>query len=347
MDTKRLRETVALICQDGRGILAADESTGTIKKRLDSINVESTEDNRRGYRNTLFTAEGLEKSISGVILFDETVDQMSTAGQNFSELLTSKGIVPGIKVDTGKADHPNCAPQTLTHGLDDLPERLANFTARTGGLLRFTKWRQVILIEPEPTDDFLAESMDVMAQYALSAQEAGYVPITEPEVLMDGTHTLEQCKDVTIRTLKHLYIKLEEHGVDPALTLLKPNMVLSGKNLKTDTAEEVALHTVEAFQASVPDTVAGIVFLSGGQTSAQASANLSAIANRAKDAGAPWWFSYSYGRALQEHALTAWGGKEENVELAQDMLLWRGSCNSAAQQGMYEEAMEEAAAIAA
>jgi len=293
----------------------------------------------------LFSADGLEINVSGVILYDETVDNKDDVGTTFPRLLDSKGIVPGIKVDTGKAEHPDFAPQTLTHGLDGLAERLKGYDERGGDTIRFTKWRQVILVEPTPEDAFLEESMDVMAKYAKTCQEGGYVPIVEPEVLMDGTHTQEQCEEVTERTLKILYKKLEENGVDPAFTLLKPNMVVSGKELKKDSAQEVAEATLRVFENAVPSSVPGIVFLSGGQTPEQATENLNAINVLAKQKGllglpteAPegsvgWFISYSYGRALQQYALKAWGGDNANIEAGQAELLKSGAQNGAAQKG--------------
>jgi fructose-bisphosphate aldolase, class I len=354
IDTSKLQSILDKICQPGRGILAADESTGTIKKRLDSINTENTEDNRRTYRNMLFTTNEYEQYVSGVILFDETVDQAGEEGTIFSQMIANKNVVPGIKSDAGKAEHPTHTPQTLTHGLDDLKERLANWTQRSNGTLGFTKWRQVILVEPNPTQDFLDEAMDVLAKNALLSQEAGYVPITEPEVLMDGSHTLEQCADVTERTLKTLYKKLEENGVSVPHTLLKPNMVLSGKGLKKDTPQEVAQATLTVFRSALPTDLPGVVFLSGGQSPEQATANLNAINVLAKELGLDglpavdsaqqsegWWISFSYGRALQEYALKAWAGAPENITAAQEAFLKRARLNGLAQKGEYNEVMEK------
>jgi len=329
-----------MICQSGKGILAADESMGTIKKRFDAIGLESTEENRRSYRNTLFTTEGIEQWISGVILFDETVDQRSDDGTPFSELIARRGIAPGIKTDEGKEDHPTWGPQSLTRGLKGLGKRLASYAERSQRALRFTKWRQVVLIEPAPSQAFLDYAMHVMAEQAAWSLDHGYVPINEPEVLMDGGHTMEQCQEVSERTLKTLYRKLEEHGVDPSLTILKTNMVLSGKARKKDTEEEVAKATIAAFQVSVPPVVPAIVFLSGGQTSLQATENLNACAVRGIEARIPWFLSFSYGRALQDDALKAWGGKSANVPRGQAALHKRGKLNGLAQQGTYAPRME-------
>jgi len=346
MDTAKLLATVQKILQAGKGILAADESTGTIKKRLDSIGMESSEENRRSYRNTLFTTPGFSDHISGVILFDETVDQKDDSGHTFAELIASTGAVPGIKVDKGKDEHPDHAPQTLTKGLDGLGDWLDEFTKRSNGTLGFTKWRQVILVEPKPADAFLEEAMDSLAEQGKVAIEHGYVPINEPEVLMDGSHTQEQCAEVTERSLKALYKKCEEKGIDVSLTLLKPNMVVSGKDLKTDSPEDVAKATIDVFERAVPKEVPGIVFLSGGQTPLQATENLNAIAKLAKERGCPWIFSYSYGRALQEDVLKTWAGKAENVPAAQAALAHRAAMNGAAQEGQWSAAMEEQRKVA-
>lgn len=346
MDTARLKEIVDRICQPGKGILAADESSGTIKKRFDSINVESTEQNRRDYRNMLFTLEGLETHISGVILFDETVDQKDDSGQTFPQLLDSKNIVPGIKTDEGKEEHPVWGPQTVTRGLKGLGERLEEYTERSAGTLGFTKWRQVILVDPEPSDGFLDYAMHVMAEQAAWSQSRGYVPICEPEVLMDGSHSLEQCAAVTERTLKALFKNMEAQGVEIPLSILKTNMVLSGKETKTDTSYVVGAETVKAFMNSVPSELPGIVFLSGGQTSIQATENLDACAKEAQAKNAPWVLSFSYGRALQEDALKAWSGEAENVTAAQQALDLRARMNGAAQQGQYDPAMEKELAVA-
>ncbi len=338
IDAARLQETIARVCRSGHGILAADESMGTIAKRFASINIESTPESRRNYRNMLFTTPKLEEHISGVILFDETVNQCDDAGQTFPRLLDARGIVPGIKVDTGKVDHPNFAPESLTRGLDGLEKRLVGYTERSGGTLRFTKWRQVIDIGlGMPNRELIESALDAMAQYAAISQHAGYVPITEPEVLMDGEHGIERCEEVTGLTLRVLYQALRRHRVEIPLTLLKPNMVLAGKKSgKVDTPDEVAEATLRVFEEIVPAEVPGIVFLSGGQSAVQATENLNAIGKRA--ATMPWFLSFSYGRALQDPALKAWNGG--NVPAGQAALALRSRFNGLAQTGQYERSME-------
>ncbi|MBT3834664.1 fructose-bisphosphate aldolase class I [Candidatus Peribacteria bacterium] len=333
-DTARISDNIQKILAPGKGILAADESTGTIQKRFDSINVENTEENRIAYRNMLFTTGGYEEFISGVILFDETIDQKGESGQTFSEMIAASGVVPGIKNDEGKEEHPNFGSQTITRGLKGLGKRLENWTERSNGTLGFTKWRQVVLVEPEPNAAFLDYAMSVMAEQAAWVIDAGYVPICEPEILMDGSHTQDQCASVTERTLSTLYKKFEEQGVDPALTILKTNMVLSGKETKKDTPEEVAGPTVQTFQNSVPASMPGVVFLSGGQSSIQSTENLNACAKVATSA--PWVLSFSYGRALQEDALKAWGGSKDNYGAGQSAFLHRAKMNGLAQKEEYE-----------
>lgn len=364
-DPTRLKDTIRKILTNGKGILAADESSGTIKKRFDSIKVESTETTRRDYRNMLFTTEGYEKFISGVILFDETVDQkvdeggaMKSSersddvlrGRTFPELIAGKGIVPGIKTDEGMEEHPHFAPQKVTRGLKGLAKRLAAYTERSKGTLRFTKWRQAIVVEPQVSQAYLDYTMHVMAEQAAIALSAGYVPINEPEVLMDGSHTMDACAELTERTLSTLFQKLSEHGVDPALTILKTNMVLSGKPAqsedrsgmepKKDASEEVAKATLAVFKNVLPKELPGVVFLSGGQKSIQATENLNACVLEAKKLKTPWVLSFSYGRALQDDALKAWAGNHSNYGAAQAALLKRARLNSLAQGGEYEPSLE-------
>jgi fructose-bisphosphate aldolase, class I len=340
-DSARIQMTIRTILQSGRGILAADESSSTIKKRFDSINTESNEESRRSYRNLLFSADGFEKSISGVILFDETVDQKDDSGQTFSELIAAKGAIPGIKTDEGKEEHPTWTPQTITRGLKGLGKRLEQYTERSRGTLGFTKWRQVILIDPNPSDAFLDYVCNVLAEQSAWSLSRGYVPINEPEILMDGSHSLDDCARVTERTLTNLFKILPTHGVDPSDTILKTNMVLSGKETKKDSPEDVAEATVKVFQSSLPDSLPGIVFLSGGQSATQATENLNACSALAQKKNAPWVVSFSYGRALQEDALTAWAGKEENERSAQDAFVKRARLNALAQKGDYDSSMEK------
>jgi fructose-bisphosphate aldolase class I len=334
-----LYDTAGAIVADNKGILAADESTGTIKKRFDSIGVESTEENRRFYRNLLFTAPGLEEYIGGVIMYDETIRQSADDGTPFADLLAAKGVVPGIKVDTGAKElalHPG---ETVTEGLDGLRERLAEYHELGA---RFAKWRAVITIgDGIPTDTCLHSNAHALARYAALCQEAGLVPIVEPEVLMDGDHTIETCDDVTGRTLRALYAELYGQEVHLRGTLLKPNMVIAGKGCATqDPPERVAELTVHNFKRHVPALVPGIVFLSGGQSEVQATENLNAI-NRV---GGPWPLSYSYGRALQASALETWSGDPGNLESAQAAFLHRARMNSLAVAGEWSAELEQAVA---
>lgn len=341
MDTQRLQKTIHALLTPGKGILAADESSGTIKKRFSSINLESTAESRRDYRDILLTTEKYEAAISGVILYDETVDQKSRSGITFSQLIAERGVIPGIKTDEGKEEHPFLDPQTITRGLKGLGKRLQEYTERSHGTLGFTKWRQVILVDPLPSDSFLDYVMHVMAEQAAWSLQAGLVPICEPEILMDGSHTLDQCAATTERTLSLLYRCMEAQHVDLALTILKTNMVLSGKENLADAPREVGKATLNVFRASLPTSMPGVVFLSGGQRSLQATENLHACALEAKNTRAPWTLSFSYGRALQDDALKIWGGKEENVPAAQAAFLKRARLNGLAQKGKYESRMEK------
>jgi fructose-bisphosphate aldolase, class I len=336
MGAHELHDTAQAIVADHKGILAADESTGTIKKRFESIGLESTEENRRAYRNLLFTTPGFEEYIGGVILYDETIRQSTDDGTPFPELLAAKSVVPGIKVDTGAkplALHPG---ETVTEGLDGLRERLAEYVELGA---KFGKWRAVISIgEGIPTDACLRANAHALARYAALCQEAGIVPIVEPEVLMDGDHTLEICWEVTTRTLHETFDALYEQGIDLQGTLLKPNMVISGKDCPQQaSSDEVARATVDCFHGVVPAAVPGIVFLSGGQTEVQATENLNAI----NQLGGPWPLSFSYGRALQASALEAWGGDPANVEAGQRAFLHRARMNAAAVAGEWSAEMEQ------
>ncbi len=339
MDIHELQETAQAVVAEGKGILAADESTGTIKKRFDSIGVESTEETRRAYRELLFTTEGVEEFISGVILYDETIRQSSLDGTPFPKLLESKGVIPGIKVDTGAKPLAHSEGETITEGLDGLRGRLEEY--RELGA-RFTKWRAVITIGKDiPSEYCIWTNAHALARYAALAQEAGLVPIVEPEVLMDGDHTIERSFEVTSRTLHAVFTELRDQRVQPEGMLLKPNMALSGYECPEQAShEEVAQETVRCFRRHVPAAVPGIVFLSGGQSDEDATANLNAINAIGPH---PWQVSFSYGRALQAPALKAWGGKEENVEAAQRAYYHRAKMNSAARSGMYAPEMEREA----
>jgi fructose-bisphosphate aldolase, class I len=342
MDLEQLNKTAEAIVADGKGILAADESDGTIKKRFDSIGTESTEENRRAYRDLLFTTEGVEEYISGVILFDETIRQSTTDGTPFPKLLESKGVIPGIKVDKGAKPLALAEGETVTEGLDGLRGRLEEY--RELGA-RFTKWRGVISIGKSiPSEYCLWTNAHALARYAALSQEAGLVPIVEPEVLMDGDHTIERSFEVTSRTLHAVFTELRDQRVHPEGMLLKPNMVLSGYDCTEQAShEQVAAETIRCFKRHVPAAVPGIVFLSGGQSDEDATANLNAM----NALGAhPWQLSFSYGRALQAPALKAWGGKEENVEAGQRAYYHRAKMNSAARTGMYAPEMEREAVTA-
>ncbi len=339
MAAQELHETARAVVAEGKGILAADESDGTIKKRFDSIEVESTEENRRAYRDLLFTTEGVEEYISGVILFDETIRQKSADGTPFPKLLASKGIIPGIKVDKGAKPLALAEGETITEGLDGLRDRLAEY--RELGA-RFTKWRAVITIgRGIPSEYCIWTNAHALARYAALSEEAGLVPIVEPEVLMDGDHTIQRSFEVTSRTLHAVFTELRDQRVQPEGMLLKPNMVLSGYDCAEQASDdEVAHETLRCFRRHVPAAVPGIVFLSGGQSDEQATARLSAMNAVGPH---PWQLSFSYGRALQAPALKAWGGKPENVEAGQRAYYHRAKMNSAARTGMYAPEMEKEA----
>jgi fructose-bisphosphate aldolase, class I len=327
------------LAAEGKGILAADESFGTIEKRFKSINLPTSEENRRAYRDMLFTTPGFGDFISGVILFDETLRQKSSDGTPFAELLRRGGSIPGIKVDAGAKALAKFPNEKITEGLDGLRERLAEYV-QLGA--QFTKWRAVITIgDGIPSRTCIEANAEALARYAALAQEAGLVPIVEPEVLMDGGHSIERCEQVTELTLNIVFDRLFAHRITLEHMLLKPNMVIAGKNAarKAD-VEEVARATVRTLLRTVPPAVPGIVFLSGGQTPEEATAHLN-VMNQLGDH--PWELSYSYGRALQEEALTTWKGQKDNVDAAQKAFAKRGRCVSAARYGKYTTEMERAA----
>ena len=333
-----LEETTRALVAEGKGILAADESDGTIKKRFDWIDVESTEDNRRAYRELLFATEGAEEYISGVILFDETLRQSASDGTPFPKLLGSRGIIPGIKVDKGAKPLANAEGETVTEGLDGLRERLNEY--RELGA-RFTKWRATYSISNSlPSEYCVWVNAHALARYAALSQEAGLVPIVEPEVLMDGDHTIERAFEVTSRVQHAVFTELRDQRVEPEGMLLKPNMVLAGYDSGGQAShEEVAEWTLKCLRRHVPAAVPGIVFLSGGQTDEDATANLNAMNALGSH---PWELSFSYGRALQAPALKAWGGDPEQVEEAQKAFYRRAKFNSAARSGSYAPEMETA-----
>ncbi len=342
MSTNDLAKIANQMVAPGKGILAADESSGTIQKRLDSIGVESTEENRRAYRELLFTTKGIEEYISGVILFDETLRQSAADGTNFGALLASRGILPGIKVDKGAKDLTFAPGEKVTEGLDGLRERLEEYASLGAA---FTKWRAVITIgEGIPSAYCIDANAHGLARYAALSQEAGLVPIVEPEVLMDADNTIEVCEEVTNETLESVFHALHLHRVSLEGMILKPNMVISGKGCPVQAGVgEVAEATVRSLTRNVPAAVPGICFLSGGQSDAVATAHLNAMNAMGPH---PWELSFSYGRALQAPALKGWGGEAANVSLAQRLFLHRCKCNGAARTGAYEDAMEGEVAAA-
>eukprot|EP01116_Phalansterium_solitarium_P014004 TRINITY_DN31491_c0_g1_i1.p1 TRINITY_DN31491_c0_g1~~TRINITY_DN31491_c0_g1_i1.p1 ORF type:complete len:377 (+),score=152.60 TRINITY_DN31491_c0_g1_i1:50-1132(+) len=330
-----LIKTAAYIASPGKGILAADESTGTIGQRFSKINVENNEDNRRAYRELLFTTpDAWENYISGVILFEETLYQKAEDGTPFVEILNKRGVVPGIKVDKGTGPIPGCNGETATFGLDGLAQRCAEYY-KAGA--RFAKWRAVITIGADkPSEAAVDENAHGLARYAAICQENGLVPIVEPEVLMDGDHSLARCQQVTEHVLAVVFKKLHEYHVMLEGILLKPNMVTAGKEnpeYKTSTPQQIAVATVTTLQRTVPPSVHGITFLSGGQSEEEATINLNAI--NTTPGPKPWSLTFSYGRALQKSALDAWGGKKENVAAGQAAWLHRAKGNSAANLGKY------------
>ena len=339
MANNELHETAGALVAEGKGILAADESTGTIKKRFDSIGLESTEETRRAYRDMLFTTPGVEEFISGVILYDETIRQSGHDGTPFPQLLESKGIIPGIKVDEGAKPLALAEGETVTEGLDGLRARLEEYR---GLGARFAKWRATYSItDALPSDYCIWVNAHALARYAALCQEAGIVPIVEPEVLQDGTHAVARSEQVTSRVLDALYTELFDQRVDIAGTLLKPNMVLSGYSATSRAGtDEVAEQSLHAYYKHVPAAVPGIVFLSGGQSDEDATAHLNAMNARGPH---PWHLSFSYGRALQAPALKAWDGKPENVEAGQRAYYHRAKMNSAARSGLWAPKMEREA----
>jgi fructose-bisphosphate aldolase class I len=326
----------------GKGILAADESTGTIEKRFKSIAVESTEENRRAYRDMLFTTRGLGDHISGVILYDETLRQKSADGTPFATVLARQGVLPGIKVDAGTADLAFCPGEKVTEGLDKLAKRVQEYV-KLGA--KFAKWRAVITIgNGMPSTTCIAANAHALGRYAAICLANGLVPIVEPEVLMDGDHTIERCDEVTEWTLNAVYEALYVNRVTLEETVLKPSMVISGKDCARQApVEEVAERTVRVLKRCVPAAVAGIAFLSGGQSDEQATENLNAM-NRMYKGKLPWPLTFSYGRALQSPSLKAWRGSAANVAQAQSLLAHRSRMNGLAAMGEYRAELERKAA---
>ena len=342
-DTGLLKRIAQELVASGKGILAADESTGTIKKRFDAIGIESTPENHRIYRRLLFETPGIEEFISGVIMFDETLRQKAQGkpfeGKTLPEILMEKGIVPGIKVDKGTAALANFPGEKITEGLDGLRERLVEYKSMGA---KFTKWRAVITIGDAvpgiPTDICINSNAEALARFAAYSQEADLVPIVEPEVLMDGAHTFEKSEEVTYKTLKKVFAKLTDHRIYFPGMLLKPNWVHPGKESGTKAGDEkVARTTLKVLKETVPAEVPGIVFLSGGDSPGESTSHLDAMNELGK---VPWQFSFSFGRALQEPVLKVWQGKTENIKPAQEAFYQRAKLNSLARTGAYRKEME-------
>lgn len=335
---KELQETISQMAAPGKGLLAADESTATITKRFDALKIPCTEATRRDYRELLLTTEKIERYISGVILYEETLNQSVSNGEPFAKVLEQQGIVPGIKVDKGLVHLANTANENVTQGLDGLPERLAEYKKQGA---RFAKWRAVYNIsENTPSELAILTNAEVLARYAAICQEAGIVPIVEPEVLIDGDHTLEQCKIASEKVLHAVFEALDRHKVALEYIVLKPSMVIPGKNSSQKaTPEQIAKATVEVLKRAVPAAVPTINFLSGGQTPEQATANLNAM--HLLGESLPWNLSFSYARALQEPCMNAWLGKAENKKSAQKAFYQRAMLNSAASSGKYQTNMEK------
>ena len=325
---------------EGKGILAIDESSPTIKKRFDSIGAECTEETRRAYRELLIGGDGINEFISGMILYDETIRQSASDGTPFPELLASRGIMPGIKVDGGAKDLAGHPGEKVTEGLDGLRERLAEYR-KLGA--PFAKWRAVITIgDGMPSRGCITANCHALARYAALCQEAGIVPMVEPEVMLDGNHSIERCFEVSEATLRALFAALYDQRVVLEGTILKASMVLTGNQCAQRAGvEEVAERTLQCLKNSVPAAVPGIVFLSGGQTPVEATAHLNAM--NAMAGALPWKLSFSYSRALQAPALTAWNGDPNNAEAAKATLRHRAKLNSAASLGRYTDSMEKAA----
>jgi fructose-bisphosphate aldolase class I len=332
-----LQATIGALVHEGKGILAADESLPTIAKRFQAIGLDSNEENRRAFRALMLSAPGLGEYLSGVILFEETLGQKTVDGTPLPAAAARQGIIPGIKVDKGTVSLANAPGDLVTQGLDGLAERLRGYKAQGA---RFAKWREVYPITGRnPTALGIAVNAQVLARYAAICQEQGLVPIVEPEVLLDGDHSMERCSEVTEAVLQAVFHALLQHEVVLEWMLLKPSMVLPGKDYPQKAGpEQIAHETIKVLRRSVPAAVPSINFLSGGQTPQQATANLNAM--NALFPKAPWQLSFSYARALQQPVLDVWRGKSENVEAAQKALCFRGRLNSAARKGQYRPEME-------
>ena len=340
MNKEQLRSTANAMVQKGKGILAADESSPTCGKRFESIGVESTERNRNIYRDLLFTTSGMEEYISGVILFDETLRQSTIAdGTAFPQYFKNLGVIPGIKVDKGAKELASHSGEKVTEGLDGLRDRLVEYY-RLGA--RFAKWRAVITIGDGgiPTETCIHVNAHALARYAALCQEADIVPIVEPEVLMDGTHSIDTCHEVSQRAFARVFDELSRQRVFLEGIVLKPNMIVSGIGCSEQAGvKEVADRTVEVLKATVPDEVPGCAFLSGGQTNENATAHLNMM-NSKHEGSLPWNLTFSYGRALQASALTSWSGKDENIPTAQEAFFQRAKFNGLASKGSYSQELE-------
>ena len=339
MNLEALNATATAMVEPGKGILAADESTGTIQKRFDAIGVENVESNRRDYRELLFRSEqAMRDHISGVILFEETLFQDAADGTPLVELIKATGAIPGIKVDKGATKMAGFPGETVTKGLDGLSKRLRNYREKGA---RFAKWRGVIDIDGQdiPSWGAIKSNAHALARYARICQQEDIVPIVEPEVLMDGAHDIDRCDEVTRWTLQTVFAELFEQRVALEGIVLKPNMVICGKKCRNQASvEQVAERTIAALKATVPSAVPGIAYLSGGQSDEDATAHLDAMN---KIGGFPWKMTFSYGRALQAAPQKAWSGKAENVEAAKKAFYHRAKLSSAARQGKYEPSMEK------
>lgn len=334
---RELQSTIDQIAVKGKGILAADESSATITKRFQAVGIDCTEDSRRAYRETLMSTPSFNQFIAGVILFEETLNQKTKQGPNFPELLQKMGVVPGIKVDKGLIPLANTQDEMVTQGLDGLPERLAEYKAKGA---RFAKWRAVYTISDTlPSMLAIKTNAEVLARYAAICQREGIVPIVEPEVLIDGNHTIARCEEVSQPVLQAVFKALNRHKVLLEYIILKPSMVINGKAASQKASvHEVAEATIRVLRRTVPAAVPTINFLSGGQTSEQATAHLNAMN---KLGPLPWNLSYSYARALQDHCMKTWQGKNENVTAAQREFFKRAKLNSLAAAGQYAENMEQ------
>jgi fructose-bisphosphate aldolase class I len=337
MNLETLQQTAEQMVKDPKGVLAADESNGTAGKRLRSVGVKNSEENRRRYRELFLGTEGIEKYLNAVIFYTETMRQAEEDGELFPDLLKDKDIIPGVKLDEGTVPFPGFPGEEVTEGLDGLPQRVGDYYAMGA---RFAKWRNVIHIsdkgdEPElPTSECIHTNAIILARYARICQEGGLVPIVEPEVLLDGEHSIDRAEEVTTRMLSELFYQLRRYRAEISATILKTSMVLPGEDMRTADPKEVADATVRTLKASVPEELPGIVFLSGGQEPKEATANLNAIA---KEEPLPWEVTFSYARALQRPALEVWKGKRENREPARREFLDRLKANVEADKGSYKE----------